>query len=164
MSIESVALRVVEEALAFDDGPARSDFVARACAGQAELLARVTQLLAHEDTGFRLTPTESFVHPIGVIEAIPDRIGPYKVTAEIARGGMGAVVRAERDDGVFDQQVAIKLIRGDLASERAKARFAEERRILARLRHPGIVRILDGGDAEGRPWLAMDYVEGLPVT
>ena len=121
-------------------------------------------LLAHEQTNFRLLPTESFIKPLGVIEAIPDRIGPYKITAEIARGGMGAVVRAERDDGVFQQQVAIKLIRGDLASERARARFAEERRILARLRHSGIVRILDGGDADGRPWLAMDYVEGLPVT
>jgi eukaryotic-like serine/threonine-protein kinase len=164
MSTEATALKVVEAALGVDDPQARKALIDDRCGGDAKLRARVEALLAHEQTNFRLLPTESFIKPLGVIEAIPDRIGPYKITAEIARGGMGAVVRAERDDGVFQQQVAIKLIRGDLASERARARFAEERRILARLRHSGIVRILDGGDADGRPWLAMDYVEGLPVT
>lgn len=164
MSVDSIALEVVEAALGIEDAEARLAFVADRCGEDAALRARVEALLAYDEAGFRLLPTESFIQPIGVIEAIPERIGPYRVTAEIARGGMGAVVVAERDDGVFHQRVAIKLIRGDLASERARARFAEERRILARLRHPGIVRILDGGEADGRPWLAMDHVEGLPVT
>lgn len=164
MSVNSLALKVVEAALGIDNAEARRAFVIGRCGKDAGLRARVEELLAHEHTNFRLLPTESLIKPLGVIEAIPKRIGPYKITAEIARGGMGAVVKAERDDGVFQQQVAIKLIRGDLASDRAKARFAEERRILARLRHPGIVRILDGGDADGRPWLAMDYVDGLPIT
>lgn len=164
MSIDGAALLVVEEVLGIADPAARAAFVAEACAGDAALKARVEELLALEGTAIRLTPTESFVRPLTVIDAIPARIGPFKVMGEIARGGMGAVVRAERDDGMFQQTVAIKLIRSDLASERARARFTEERRILARLRHPGIVRILDGGEVGGRPWLAMDLVDGRPVT
>lgn len=164
MSIDAAALIVVEEALGIEGTEARTAFVTERCAGNQALLARVGELLALEGTAIRLTPTESFVRPLSVIDVIPDRIGPFKVTGEIARGGMGAVVKAERDDGVFQQTVAIKLIRSDLASDRAKARFTEERRILAKLRHPGIVRILDGGEAEGRPWLAMDLIHGLPIT
>lgn len=163
MAGEAEALRIVETALAVEDPSSRAAFVVAQCAGDAELLARVRALLARDDTDFRLTPTDTFSRPLSVVDAIPDRLGPYRVTGEIARGGMGAVVKGERDDGVFQQTVAIKLIRGDLASDRAKARFAEERRILARLRHAGIVRIIDGGDAESRPWLAMDYVDGAPI-
>ena len=163
MASEAEALKIVEAALEVENPTARAAFVAERCGADAALRARVEALLARDDTQFRLTPTDSFARPLSVIDAIPGRIGPYRVIGEIARGGMGAVVRAERDDGVFQQIVAIKLIRGDLASPRAKARFAEERRILARLRHPGIVRIIDGGDADNRPWLAMDYVEGAPV-
>lgn len=164
MSIEATALRIIEAALGADDPAARAALIDAECGGDAALRARVAALLAHEETNFRLMPTESFIRPMGIVESIPDRIGPYKVTAEISRGGMGAVVKAERDDGVFAQTVAIKLIRADLASDRAKARFAEERRILARLRHPGIVRILDGGEQDDRAWLAMDFVDGGPVT
>ncbi len=164
MAIDTQALVIVEDALGIDDPEARAAMIAQRCGGDGELQARVEALLAHETTDFRLLPTASFIRPLSVIDTIPDRIGPYRVKAEIARGGMGAVVKAERDDGVFAQTVAIKLIRGDLASPRAQARFAEERRILARLSHSGIVRILDGGEAEGRPWLAMDFVEGAPIT
>ena len=164
MSTESQSLVIVEAALAIDDSEGRAAFVVAQCGDDAALCARVKQLLALDNQDFRLLPTETFVPPLTILDAIPDRIGPYRLICEIARGGMGAVVKAEREDGVFQQTVAIKLIRGDLASPRAQARFAEERRILARLNHPGIVRILDGGDADGRPWLAMDYIDGLPVT
>lgn len=164
MPIDSDALKIVEEALALDDSEARAAFVEKRCVGNPELLARVQQLLALENSNVRLTATESFVRPMSIVEKVPDRVGPYRVTGEIARGGMGAVVKAERDDGVFEQTVAIKLIRGDLASDRTRARFNEERRILARLNHPGIVRIIDGGEADGRAWLAMDYIAGKPIT
>lgn len=164
LPLDSEALIVVEEALGIEDSGARASFVARRCGSDPALKARVEQLLALESTALRLAPTETFLRPLSVIDVIPDRIGPFKVTGEIARGGMGAVVKAERDDGVFHQTVAIKLIRSDLASKRARQRFTEERRILAKLRHPGIVRILDGGEAEGRPWLAMDLVDGQPIT
>ncbi len=164
MSIETQALAIVEEALAINDLADRAAFVTERCGETGELRVRVDRLLALDRTEFRLLPTESFARPLRVIDAIPERIGPYRVTGEIARGGMGAVVKAERDDGVFAQTVAIKFIRADLASDRARARFAAERRILARLSHPGIVRIIDGGEIDARPWLAMDFVDGLPVT
>ncbi len=164
MADDARALTIVEEALGILEPVARAAMIAERCGDDGDLRQRVEQLLAHEETDFRLMPTESFVRPLSIIDTIPDRIGPYRVTGEIARGGMGAVVRAERDDGVFARIVAIKLIRGDLASARAQARFAEERRILARLSHPGIVRIVDGGETEGRPWLAMDFVDGAPIT
>jgi serine/threonine-protein kinase len=97
-------------------------------------------------------------------ERVPERIGKFRVTGIIGRGGMGTVVRAERDDGLYRQTVAIKLIRGDLLGERARERFANERRLLARLSHPSIARILDGAEEDGRPYLVMELVEGEQVT
>lgn len=158
------ALAVVEEALGIDDPAARAAFVAEACGADAALRARVEELLALEGGDAPFLQTSSFARAFGLTDVIAERIGPYRVTGEIARGGMGQVLGAERDDGRFQQTVAIKLIRADLASAAGLARFAEERRILARLRHPGIVRILDGGEHEDRPWLAMDLIDGLPVT
>ncbi|MFM9937236.1 MAG: protein kinase domain-containing protein, partial [Novosphingobium sp.] len=158
------ALEIVEAALGLADRQARAAFVAAECGGDADLRARVEQLLALDGGDAPFLQTTSFTRAFGLTDVIAERIGPYRVTGEIARGGMGQVLRAERDDGRFAQDVAIKLIRADIASEGGLARFAEERRILARLRHPGIVRILDGGEHEDRPWLAMDYIDGLPVT
>ena len=158
------ALALVEEALGIDEPAARVRFLDEACGADAALRARVDQLLALEGGDAPFLQTTSFVRAFGLTDVIAERIGPYRVTGEIARGGMGQVLSAERDDGRFQQVVAIKLIRADLASAAGLARFAEERRILARLRHPGIVRILDGGEHEDRPWLAMDLIDGLPVT
>ena len=82
----------------------------------------------------------------------PERIGPWRIEAEIGRGGMGTVYRAQRDDGAFDQTVAIKLIRPELASAQLRRRFDSERRILASLDHPNIARLLDAGTtADGAP-------------
>ncbi|MEI6642560.1 MAG: serine/threonine-protein kinase [Novosphingobium sp.] len=158
------ALAVVEEALGIDDPAARAAFVDKACGDDAPLRARVENLLAMDGGDAPFLQTTSFARTFGLTDVIAERIGPYRVTGEIARGGMGQVLSAERDDGRFQQVVAIKLIRTDIASAAGLARFGEERRILARLRHPGIVRILDGGEYEERPWLAMDLIEGLPVT
>ncbi len=88
-------------------------------------------------------------------------IGNYRLIRQIGRGGMGVVYEAQRADGVFDQKVAVKLLRWSADSEGADARFARERRILARLEHPSIARILDGGKAAGgRPYLVMELIEG----
>lgn len=90
------------------------------------------------------------------------RLGPWAVEAPIAAGGMGQVYRARRADGAYDQTVALKLIH-DRAPERV-ARFAAERQRLAEMDHPGIARIIDGGmHDDGRPWMAMELVEGAPV-
>ena len=88
------------------------------------------------------------------------RIGPYVLAEKIGEGGMGVVWKAERDDGTFARTVALKILRaGD------SRRFLAERQILARLDHPAIARIHDGGlTPDGRPYFAMEYVQGEPIT
>jgi eukaryotic-like serine/threonine-protein kinase len=94
--------------------------------------------------------------------APPERIGPFRLTKQIGKGGMGDVWLGERDDGLFEQRVAVKLIQSHLSASAASA-FEAERRILAKLDHPDIVRLTDGGITEsGLPYLIMDYVEGVP--
>lgn len=92
----------------------------------------------------------------------PDtRIGPFRVVREIGQGGLGVVYLAERADGAFEQQVALKLIAPEADADIAETLLARERRLLARLRHPNIARLLDGGRSEaGWLWFAMDHVEG----
>ncbi len=80
----------------------------------------------------------------------PSAIGPYRVLGRLGRGGMGEVLLAERADGLFEQRVAIKLLRRGMDSDEVLARFSRERRILARLEHPHIARLLDGGATRGR--------------
>ncbi|MDO9367560.1 MAG: serine/threonine-protein kinase [Sphingopyxis sp.] len=89
-------------------------------------------------------------------------VGGFTVDRLIGRGGLGEVYLARRAGADFDQRVALKLLRVD-AAERAES-FARERRLLARLDHPGIARLIDAGVAsDGRPYIVMDYVDGLPV-
>ncbi len=91
-------------------------------------------------------------------------VGRYRLVREVGRGGMGAVYLAERADGAFSQQVAIKVIQHGTPTEFILNRFRRERQILANLRHPNIVRLLDGGATEGdAPYLVMEYVEGQPI-
>ncbi|MEP0547418.1 MAG: serine/threonine-protein kinase [Rhodothermales bacterium] len=95
---------------------------------------------------------------------IGSEVGPYRVLRMLGQGGMGAVYLAERADGAFAQTVALKLVRPGLAPD-LTTRFLAERRILARLEHPNIARLIDGGvTADGRPWLAMEYAAGEPIT
>ena len=78
---------------------------------------------------------------------------------------MGAVYLAVRDDDQFEKQVAIKLVKRGMDTDRVLARFRAERQILARLDHPNIARLLDGGATnDGRPYLVMEYIEGEPIT
>lgn len=97
--------------------------------------------------------------------AAPARLGPWRLGARLGAGGMGEVYRAERSDGGFTQQAAVKIVRAGMATEAVLARFRLERQVLARLEHPAIARLLDGGVApDGRPWFAMELVEGEPIT
>ncbi len=92
-------------------------------------------------------------------------VGPYRLVAPLGRGGMGEVWEAERADGGFEQRVALKLIKRGMDSEEILRRFLRERQILARLVHPGIARLLDGGlAADGRPFFALEKVSGAPIT
>src|SRR6185369_2411665 len=91
------------------------------------------------------------------------RLGPWRLLHLIGRGGTGEVYLALRADGAFQQKVAIKVLHRGAVAE--TARFQAEREILARLEHPGIARLLDGGVHEGgQPYMVMEYVEGQSLT
>ncbi|MDB6158695.1 MAG: prkC [Gammaproteobacteria bacterium] len=99
------------------------------------------------------------------IEDIPPgtRIGPWRIANQIGRGGMGVVYEAERVEGDFHQRVAVKVLRQEAIAE--LPRFHSERQILARLEHPGVARLYDGGlTSGGRPYMVMEFVEGRPIT
>lgn len=93
-----------------------------------------------------------------------ERFGYWEVTDKIASGSMGSVMKCERADGAYDQQAAIKLLRPGPFGERDRERLQEELRLLARLEHPHIARLLDGGiTGRGWPYLVMEYVDGMPI-
>ena len=89
-----------------------------------------------------------------------DQVGIYRVLCELGRGGMAIVYLAERADGEYEQRIALKWMQAHNGAE-GEALFRRERQALADLRHPHIARLLDGGrSAQGRPWFAMEYIEG----
>ncbi|HZO18557.1 MAG TPA: serine/threonine-protein kinase [Gemmatimonadaceae bacterium] len=93
------------------------------------------------------------------------RIGPYRIVSQIGAGGMGDVYRAERSDGAYRQAVALKVLRPGYRTAEMVRRFRIEREALARLVHPGIATILDGGALEdGRPYIVLELVDGIPIT
>jgi serine/threonine-protein kinase len=93
------------------------------------------------------------------------RVGAYLLLRLIGRGGMGEVYLAERTGPGFEQLVAVKLLRASLLTADARERFERERHIQARLNHPAVVPLLDAGVApDGRPFLVLQYVDGLPIT
>lgn len=96
--------------------------------------------------------------------APPGRCGPYDLVREIGRGGMGVVYLARRADGQYDREVALKLVQAPGGDSHLRDRFLAERQILARLSHPNIARLLDGGVTErGLPYFTMEYVDGVPL-
>ena len=142
----------------------RAAFLDTACGDDTSLRKEVESLLAAyaaaEATEFIETPPE-LRDPAGLEGG--HLVGPYKILEEIGRGGMGAVYKAVRADDQYQKQVALKVV-GRLDPDLVR-RFRAERQILAGLDHPGIARLIDGGaTADGLPWLAMDFVEGRPIT
>ncbi|AWV06703.1 serine/threonine-protein kinase [Marilutibacter maris] len=95
---------------------------------------------------------------------IGTRLGAWRVRRLIANGGMGTVYEAHRDDAQYRQRVALKCIRAELISPALVDALRDERNLLARLDHPGIATLLDGGvDDGGHPWFAMRFVDGIPI-
>jgi eukaryotic-like serine/threonine-protein kinase len=154
----------------------RDVFLSHACAGDDRLRSEVEHLLsAYAESGdFLALPAAEFLTsgvaeeqppPSGPGLAIGVQIGPCRVLRELTRGGMGEVYLAERADGQFKQEVALKLlVRSGRDSSEVHRRFLCERQTLTRLRHPNIAALLDVGlTADGRPWFAMELVEGAPL-
>ncbi len=157
-------MRVFEDML---DQPEdmRELWIENTCSGDPNLARAVRALSSTRERGAFIPtippgpPDESAEHEP------PQRISHYRVIGELGRGGMGVVYRGERDDGLFDHNVAIKVLRQTLLSAEARARFATERRILARLKHPHIAQLYDGGVAEdGRSYIVMELINGEPIT
>jgi serine/threonine-protein kinase len=146
--------------------------VAEACHGDDDVRREVESLLG------RYATARSYLRsrPVAIAAALlaearetsvsyeGRRFGAYRVVRELGRGGMSRVFLAERADGEFEQQVALKLLRPGLDSDIDLNRFKVERQILASLNHPNIARLLDGGvTSEGVPFLLMELVEGEPI-
>ncbi len=150
--------------------------LAELCASDPELARAVVELLAADSAAGASFLGEAVADfaPGVVQQALGDeaadfqaagtRVGPYELRALLGRGGMGEVWEAARVDGQFEQVVALKLLKRGMDSAAIVARFLRERQILARLEHPHIARLLDGGVApDGRPYLVLERVAGEPI-
>jgi len=163
---------VLDEALDRPAGEEREAFLDEACAGDDDLRSEVESLLADDDGEVARflsegVPQAEHGHSLfGGEAALGDgaRIGPYRIDGVLGRGGMGTVYRAVRADGQHEREVALKVIRPGLYSDNVAQRFRAERQILASLEHPGIARLYDSGlSANGRPYFAMEHVDGTPL-
>jgi eukaryotic-like serine/threonine-protein kinase len=147
------------------DAHRRDEFLRQRCGDQESLYQEVVALLA-ADAQTRDVIGQAVRREAERIdtEALLGRsVGPWRVVREIGHGGMGTVYLAERADDSYQARVALKVLSGVAAPE-ASRRMRAERRILASLNHPGIARLIDGGEtAQGRPYLVMEHVDGDPL-
>ncbi|USN98769.1 MAG: serine/threonine protein kinase [Phycisphaeraceae bacterium] len=154
--------------LVLDEPPDRLDArLAELCGGDPALEARVRELLEHDrdDTG-EFATIGLGPGPGSLIETMPERIGPYRLTRLIGEGGMGLVYEAEQDEP--RRRVAIKMLRIGASSRAMLRRFRHESEILGRLTHPGIARVYDAGSftlgGTTCPYFAMEFVDGVDLV
>lgn len=162
--------QLFDEAVALPSTAQRDAVLQRLESTDPEMAQELRSLLAAYDA------SADFLEEPAINEAaalVPDllgsslvgsSIGPWRIDALVQSGGMGSVFMATRLGEDFAQRAALKLVRVGFESPDLVARFARERQLLARVDHPNIARLLDGGTTdEGLPWLAMDFVDGLPI-
>lgn len=159
--------RLLDQALELE-GPARESLLGDLKTSDPELAAEVASLLrAHESSSDFLIAPVAAAFPretTGAQAWVGRTLGVFRIVALVGEGGMGAVYRAVRADGLYERPVALKAIRRGLSTEFFLKRFENERRILARLDHPNIARLLDGGmSEEGVPYVVMEYIDGTPI-
>ena len=156
----ALVYRIFAEAMDMDAFH-RDAFVQQRCDSEPELLREVAALLAaaESDSG----PTGAFLGAAqpAMRDLVGEEYGRFRLLELIGSGGMGVVYRAVRIDGV-PQAVAVKLLRGGISAT-SSARFVSEARLLARLEHPAIARLIDVGVKEGEGWLALELVRGHPI-
>ena len=149
----------------------RATLLADLCGDDADLRREVSRLLASIDrsaSSFERPPAavvEAATVAAGREQLEPGKVvGAYRVIELLGRGGMGAVYLAERADGAFDRKVALKIVKRGMDSEEILRRFRRERQILARLEHPNIAGLLDGGITDdGVPYFVMELARGQPI-
>jgi eukaryotic-like serine/threonine-protein kinase len=149
-------------------GHAQSTFLKEACQNDDALMADVLAMLEEDARSASLLDRDvaHLAHAIlgdGPLAAAPTEFGPYRIVSLLGEGGMGVVYLAERDD--LGSMAAIKILRDAWLSPARRERFLSEQRTLAQLNHPSIARLYDADTlADGTPWFAMEYVDGLPLT
>lgn len=163
--LEALFIAALEE-----DAAVRPAFLDEACNGDEALRAELESMLSANDQSMALALEDRLLAESNDTANDPEdlvgaHIGPYRLEELIGAGGMGEVYLAQRDDQQYEQKVALKLVGIGYRSQQIMTRFRMERQVLARLSHPNITQLLDGGiDQAGRPYLVMQYVEGLPIT
>ncbi len=157
-------------ALSKPPGAERCAFLDGACRGDHDLRRRIERLLDADgqtagilERGPDAGPTDA-PEPDGP-PLLPERVfaGRFKLRQKLGEGGMGEVWVADQAAPV-QRRVAIKVVRPGLDSERMLARFEQERQALALMDHPNIAKVLDAGEAEGRPYFVMELIKGVPIT
>jgi eukaryotic-like serine/threonine-protein kinase len=146
----------------------RATFLDQSCGEDRAMRREVESLLesADQTLSHLMEPASEAAREIAAGGSFDGKlIGPWRMIRVIGNGGMGRVYLACRADEVCEQKVAVKLMRADFGGDHDMLlRFRVERQILAKLNHPNIGRLLDGGvSAEGLPYLVMEYVEGVPI-
>lgn len=157
--------------------PERSAYLDRACAHDPGLRAHVDRLTRADSRRHqlldepvdqlarRLAQQDEQAEELDPATLLGQQVGPFRVGSLLGRGGMGFAFRAERADGQFQHEVALKLLARHVRDPEVMSAFLRERQILAGLRHPYIATLHDGGiTSDGRPWFAMELVEGTPLT
>ena len=148
---------------------ARQRFLAGACGTDGSLRNELEAMLAAASAD-RALAVERLIVDSSPEARVADPwlgtcLGPWRLVGELGRGGMGTVYRAERADGQYQQEVAVKLVRSGPRDPYAIERLRTERQVLAHLRHPNIAGLLDGGFAsDGTPYLVMELVDGVPIN
>jgi len=151
------------DALLEQEAPVRAESLASLRENDPQLADDLEELLRLEEDSEDFL-SEPVVAPMPGLGS-GSIIGPYRLERMLGEGGMGQVWLAQRNDGLYQRRVALKLLRPGLADPNLRLRFTRERQILARLEHPHIARLLDAGiSGDGQPYLALEYVEGEPIT
>lgn len=168
---------LINQALDLESGQ-RIPFIRERCGSDTELLRETLEYLTYIEKAEKESFLESgtirpdlfnqeVLSQLGLDSLdhiIGQRIGPWVIKELLGEGGMGAVYLAEREDGQFEQKVAVKFLRSGFYSLYLRERFNQEKVILSRLEHPNITRLLDGGITEDNtPYLIMEFVKGSPI-
>lgn len=157
---------ILADALEETSSSRRAELLRQACANDVELLRDAEALLSGDTASLEQFAEWAQMH---LREDLPERVGEqlgaYRIIKEIGRGGMGAVYLAERADGQFEREVALKVLKRGTDTEEVLRRFRAERQILAKLDHPCITQLFDAGvTSDDLPYFVMELVSGQPIT